>query len=63
MEREFDENGIPKPLNLAELHAARREYELADADGKIAVLTKYPFLAGREWKRYQPAADPTPKAT
>lgn len=63
-ERTLDSNGIPQPFNQAERDAANAEYIAADPKGKRAVLAKYPFLAGKDWKKYQPApAQPTSTET
>ena len=52
-------NEIPQPKDEAERNAAVKAYceAVTEAD-KVKVLQQYPFLAGRDYKRYQPSATP-----
>lgn len=54
-DREIDEHGIPKPFSADEKAEAMKAYiHAAHGAEKEAVLAKYPFLAGKDWQRYQP---------
>lgn len=48
------ETGIPQPFSEDERIEARNAYIAADEKGKIKVLAQYPFLAGKDWQKYQP---------
>lgn len=54
IKREIDEHGIPKPFTEEERVEARNAYIAADEKGKLKVLAQYPFIAGKDWQKYQP---------
>lgn len=63
-DRQFDPvTGIPLAFNQAERDAANAAYIAADEKGKLAVLAKYPFLAGKDWSKYAPQSAPPAPAS